>query len=60
MRFLNCTEGRKDPTRSILDVSVEEALRGAGFDQVNFKKRGGDFFQQPAAPACGSSELLDF
>ena len=43
MRFLNCTEGDKLPTKSILDVGVADALKGAGFDEGAFRKRGGRF-----------------
>ena len=41
MRFLNCTRGHKDPTRSILDIGVERAARAAGFDAAAFSARGG-------------------
>ncbi|XP_006980995.2 S-adenosylmethionine-dependent nucleotide dehydratase RSAD2 [Peromyscus maniculatus bairdii] len=43
MRFLNCTGGRKDPSRSILDVGVEEAIKFSGFDEKMFLKRGGKY-----------------
>lgn len=43
MRFLNCREGRKDPSRSILDVGVEEAIKFSGFDEETFRKRGGKY-----------------
>ncbi|XP_024408744.2 S-adenosylmethionine-dependent nucleotide dehydratase RSAD2 isoform X2 [Desmodus rotundus] len=43
MRFLNCREGRKDPSRSILDVGVEEAIKFSGFDEEAFLKRGGKY-----------------
>lgn len=41
MRFLNCTQGVKMPTKSILEVGVENALKDSGFDQDSFYKRGG-------------------
>lgn len=43
MRFLNCRAGRKDPSPSILDVGVEEAIKFSGFDQQAFLKRGGKY-----------------
>ncbi|XP_006153527.1 radical S-adenosyl methionine domain-containing protein 2 [Tupaia chinensis] len=43
MRFLNCQNGRKDPSRSILDVGVEEAIKFSGFDEKMFLKRGGKY-----------------
>lgn len=43
MRFLNCTGGRKDPSKSILDVGVEEAIKFSGFDEKMFLKRGGKY-----------------
>ncbi|EPQ08443.1 Radical S-adenosyl methionine domain-containing protein 2 [Myotis brandtii] len=43
MRFLNCREGRKDPSRSILDVGVQEAIKFSGFDEESFLKRGGKY-----------------
>ncbi|XP_066246783.1 S-adenosylmethionine-dependent nucleotide dehydratase RSAD2-like [Euwallacea similis] len=41
MRFLDCQNGWKIPSKSILDVGVEEALKFSGFDEEMFKKRGG-------------------
>ena len=41
MRFLNCRDGGKNPTQSILEVGVEEALENSGFDPVLFQERGG-------------------
>ncbi|XP_054584312.1 S-adenosylmethionine-dependent nucleotide dehydratase RSAD2 [Eptesicus fuscus] len=43
MRFLNCREGRKDPSPSILDVGVQEAIKFSGFDEETFLKRGGKY-----------------
>ncbi|XP_062609440.1 S-adenosylmethionine-dependent nucleotide dehydratase RSAD2-like [Saccostrea cucullata] len=43
MRFLDCTRGRKDPSRSILDVGVRNALKFSGFDERMFLKRGGRY-----------------
>nr|XP_029530908.1 radical S-adenosyl methionine domain-containing protein 2-like isoform X2 [Oncorhynchus nerka] len=43
MRFLDCREGRKDPSKSILDVGVEEAIQFSGFAEKMFLKRGGKY-----------------
>ena len=43
MRFLDCTKGRKDPSKSILDVGVVEAMKFSGFDEAMFLKRGGRY-----------------
>ncbi|XP_038072337.1 radical S-adenosyl methionine domain-containing protein 2-like isoform X2 [Patiria miniata] len=43
MRFLDCTKGNKDPSKSILDVGVTEALKFSGFDEQMFLKRGGKY-----------------
>lgn len=43
MRFLDCREGRKDPSKSILDVGVKDAIRFSGFDEKMFLKRGGKY-----------------
>ncbi|XP_039704975.1 S-adenosylmethionine-dependent nucleotide dehydratase RSAD2 [Pteropus medius] len=43
MRFLNCRNGRKDPSKSILDIGVEEAIKFSGFDEKMFLKRGGKY-----------------
>lgn len=43
MRFLDCRAGRKDPSKSILDVGVEEAIKFSGFDERMFFKRGGKY-----------------
>lgn len=43
MRFLDCTKGNKDPSRSILDVGVCNALKFSGFDEKMFLKRGGKY-----------------
>ncbi|KAM6221089.1 S-adenosylmethionine-dependent nucleotide dehydratase RSAD2 [Rhynchocyon petersi] len=43
MRFLNCRNGRKDPSKSILDVGVEAAIKFSGFDEKMFFKRGGKY-----------------
>ena len=43
MRFLDCTKGRKDPSKSLLDVGVSEAIKFSSFDEAMFKKRGGRY-----------------
>ena len=43
MRFLKNTNGRKEPTKSILDVGVQVALNDAGFDEKAFRRRGGKY-----------------
>lgn len=43
MRFLDCTRGGKDPSRSLLDVGVKNALKFSGFDEKMFLKRGGKY-----------------
>ncbi|NP_001290633.1 radical S-adenosyl methionine domain-containing protein 2 precursor [Esox lucius] len=43
MRFLDCRQGRKDPSKSILDVGVQEAIQFSGFDEKMFLKRGGKY-----------------
>lgn len=40
MRFLNCTNDAKEPTKSILKVTVEQALAESGFDEEMFEERG--------------------
>ncbi|XP_027496943.1 radical S-adenosyl methionine domain-containing protein 2 [Corapipo altera] len=43
MRFLNCRNGRKEPSKSILDVGVEAAIKFSGFDEQMFLTRGGKY-----------------
>ena len=43
MRFLDNSNGRKDPSLSILDVGVQAAINKAGFDEKMFLKRGGKY-----------------
>ncbi|XP_032623755.1 S-adenosylmethionine-dependent nucleotide dehydratase RSAD2 [Chelonoidis abingdonii] len=43
MRFLNCRNGRKEPSKSILDVGVEHAVKFSGFDEKMFLNRGGKY-----------------
>lgn len=39
--FLNCLDGKKTPSQSLLKVSVDVALKEAGFDAKMFEERGG-------------------
>ncbi|XP_067873606.1 S-adenosylmethionine-dependent nucleotide dehydratase RSAD2 [Heterodontus francisci] len=48
MRFLDCTQGRKDPSKSILDVGVDNAIKFSGFDERMFLKRGGKYIWSKA------------
>jgi radical S-adenosyl methionine domain-containing protein 2 len=41
LRFLDCSQGGKVPSESILQVGVEKALLQSGFDADMFEKRGG-------------------
>jgi len=41
MKFLDCSQGAKTPSCSILDVGVKNALLGTFFDEKAFYKRGG-------------------
>eukprot|EP00037_Helgoeca_nana_P013984 m.129591 g.129591 ORF g.129591 m.129591 type:complete len:358 (+) comp22331_c0_seq2:207-1280(+) len=43
MRFLDCTEGGKKPSGSLLDVGVAAAMNQSGFDEAMFFKRGGEY-----------------
>lgn len=43
MRFLDCQAGKKEPSKSILDVGVKNALLFSGFDENMFLKRGGKY-----------------
>ena len=43
MRFLDNGTGRMVPSKSILDVGVEEAIKFSGFDEEKFLKRGGKY-----------------
>ena len=43
MRFLDCTKGNKEPSKSLLDVGVNNALGASGFDEQMFLQRGGKY-----------------
>ncbi|XP_039604789.1 radical S-adenosyl methionine domain-containing protein 2 isoform X1 [Polypterus senegalus] len=48
MRFLDCRDGKKDPSKSILDVGVRDAIQFSGFDEKMFLKRGGRYIWSKA------------
>lgn len=48
MRFLDCRGGGKEPSRSILDVGVNQAILFSGFDEKMFLKRGGKYLWSKA------------
>jgi radical S-adenosyl methionine domain-containing protein 2 len=41
MRFLDCTNGNKDPSKSVLDVGVDNALMFSGFENLSAMSREG-------------------
>ena len=43
MRFLDCRSGAKIPSKSVLDVGVENAINASGFDEIMFFRRGGKY-----------------
>ena len=43
MRFLDNSNGRKDPSKSILGVGAKAALDNSGFDEEMFVKSGGRY-----------------
>ena len=43
MRFLDCRSGAKIPSKSVLDVGVENAINASGFDEKMFFRRGGKY-----------------
>lgn len=43
MRFLDCRSGAKTPSKSLLDVGVEDAINASGFDEQMFFRRGGKY-----------------
>jgi radical S-adenosyl methionine domain-containing protein 2 len=62
MRFLNCQNGKKDPSQSILEVDVETALSQSGFDGKSFLKRQGiyDWVRRATAqPSCATGPMRD-
>jgi len=58
MRFLDCSSGGKIPSRSILDVGVEEALKASGFNEQMFFARGGlyNWSRRPRQQTCSSDQ----
>eukprot|EP00053_Salpingoeca_punica_P007798 m.70983 g.70983 ORF g.70983 m.70983 type:complete len:389 (+) comp14335_c0_seq1:89-1255(+) len=55
MRFLDCRNNEKKPSRSILDVPVEEALKDSGFDVEAFVRRGGVYTYSKAELAAATA-----
>jgi len=55
MRFLNCTADSKEPSQSILDVGVQQALKQSGFDRQMFINRGGIYEWTNQLNACVST-----
>ncbi|KAG8873669.1 Radical S-adenosyl methionine domain-containing protein 2 [Tulasnella sp. 331] len=49
--FMNCRDGGKTAGASILDVGVQEALKGSGFDPEMFVERGGVYDWKREKPA---------
>jgi radical S-adenosyl methionine domain-containing protein 2 len=56
MRFLNCEDGKKEPSESILEVGVEKALEKAGFDDRMFITRNGVYDWSKSSP-CADKAL---
>lgn len=51
MRFLDCTNGNKEPSDSLLDVGVTAAMAKSGFDRAMFHNRGGVYkWSKPSSP----------
>jgi len=62
MRFLNCQNGNKEPSPSILEVPVQVALAQSGFDGKSFLKRNAiyDWVKEGnKQPSCASGPLRD-
>eukprot|EP00029_Vermamoeba_vermiformis_P005496 TRINITY_DN1925_c0_g1_i2.p1 TRINITY_DN1925_c0_g1~~TRINITY_DN1925_c0_g1_i2.p1 ORF type:complete len:252 (-),score=83.10 TRINITY_DN1925_c0_g1_i2:9-764(-) len=59
MRFLNCQNGSKDPSQSILEVPVQVALSQSGFDDKTFVQRQGIYDWGKDQPACATGPVGD-
>ncbi len=64
MRFLNCQNGSKVPSQSILEVPVQMALSQSGFDGNRFVQRQGiyDWVKSVTAaqqPSCATGTIGD-
>ncbi|KAF2759856.1 IFN-inducible and antiviral protein [Pseudovirgaria hyperparasitica] len=57
MRFLD-RDGRQ-PSKSILEVGVQKALKSVFWDVESFKERGGIYDWQATGSSCGSVEQSD-
>eukprot|EP00798_Chlamydomonas_sp_ICE-L_P020534 gene20534-27324_t len=58
MRFLDCSNGSKEPSESILEVGVDQALSKSGFDMETFLKRGGVYEISASATPISASATL--
>ena len=59
MRFLN--KGVKEPTKSILEVGVEEAMKDVYWDVEGFNERGGEYdWSRSLEPSHDAHPELDF
>lgn len=58
MRFLN--KGVKEPTKSILEVGVDEALKGVYWDEEGFQERGGVYEWSKAEEEHRMDPRLEF
>ena len=54
MRFLDCSTGYKIPSRSILEVGVEEAMKQIYFDEEQFFKRKGIYEWSKEKTLCSN------
>ena len=66
LRFLDCSSNKKIPTKPILEIGVQEAMKQSGFDSEMFRKRGGfyEWTKQdhvPISSACAqkSGSVVD-
>jgi hypothetical protein len=57
MRFLDCSTGGKIPSVSIFQ-SMDEALKHSGFNQANYLKRNGNFFEASASSSASQNKKL--
>jgi len=64
MQFLDSSTGGKTPSKSILEVGVEEAIKESGFDEEKFISRGGIYSwqrQKTSYAGCNSkSSMFDW
>lgn len=61
MKFLDCSEGGKVPSQSILDVGVQDALNQVGFDPKMFHERRGVYeWKRPRSMNTDNGTSKDF